>query len=125
MIYFIKQGQYVKIGYTENLSRRVKELQTASPQPLKVLLTIPGSRETEKALHSFFSSKRVNGEWLHYGSLNKVDTLANITEAADRKYSDITNLKELIDNSYHYFLLKKSKRSKKLRDKIRQYGVEN
>src|SRR5690554_6802298 len=31
-VYFLKQGNFVKIGYSENLAQRLKNLQIASPE---------------------------------------------------------------------------------------------
>ncbi len=67
MIYFVAaEGLgHIKIGYTggEDVGVRLADLQTASPVPLKLLSTIPGTMEDEKDLHRRFASARVCGEW--------------------------------------------------------------
>lgn len=64
MIYFVRSGnKFVKIGTTDNLSRRLHELQTGSPLPLKLMATLNGSFSTEASLHSLFSKYRYNREW--------------------------------------------------------------
>ena len=42
MIYFLENGDdgHIKIGYAKHPTRRLKELQTGSPYPLKLLCTI-------------------------------------------------------------------------------------
>jgi len=64
-IYFF-QGQCggaIKIGYSVDPQKRLKELQTGYPDTLKVLLMIPGSENTERALHKHFEASRLKGEW--------------------------------------------------------------
>ena len=81
MIYFIKSGnKHVKIGYTANLSRRVKELQTGNPLYLTVLGTIPGGKETEQELHKLYDKYRIkrkstgSTEWFKInGTLRGID----------------------------------------------------
>lgn len=66
MIYFITNGESIKIGYTKsNIERRLKQLQTSCPQKLFILGWIDGDKEKEKELHIKFSNSRIrsNGEW--------------------------------------------------------------
>lgn len=63
-IYFISDGEFVKIGYTEGSAEdRRKALQTGNPKPLKVVGTMSGDQSLEFNLHSQFSEHRVSGEW--------------------------------------------------------------
>ena len=65
MVYFIKNGSdnHIKIGYAKDPGKRLKELQTGSPYPLELLLTIDGDIKKEKSLHNKFKSLSVKGEW--------------------------------------------------------------
>jgi hypothetical protein len=67
MIYFIRAGLSgcIKIGFTTGfvLEPRLKQLQTASPLPLKVLFCMEGGRSLEKKLHRSFANAREQGEW--------------------------------------------------------------
>lgn len=63
MIYFIKQGDYVKIGYTSNIQKRIAQLQTSSPNRLKLIGLIDGTLDDESEYHRRFSHLRGNGEW--------------------------------------------------------------
>jgi DNA-binding transcriptional regulator YdaS (Cro superfamily) len=57
----------VKIGWGVNPERRVKELQTGSAQPLKIIRVIEGGRETEAAFHRHFQARRIKpGEWFQF-----------------------------------------------------------
>jgi hypothetical protein len=63
-IYFISDGEYVKIGYTNgNPLERLASLQTGNARLLKVLHTMPGSLSEEQALHQRFHHLRACGEW--------------------------------------------------------------
>ena len=65
-VYFIKARgtDRVKIGWTNDLKKRLANLQTASPFRLKVLLVLDeSSRSVEKSLHDRFATARVCGEW--------------------------------------------------------------
>lgn len=63
MIYAIQAGEFVKIGYAKNVSKRVKTLQVGSAVPIVVLATCHGDRSTEKAFHLMLRNSRVRGEW--------------------------------------------------------------
>lgn len=63
MIYFIRCGDYIKIGTADNPWSRLGTLQTANPSPLKMLAIRPGGGEYEAGLHEAFGEDNVNGEW--------------------------------------------------------------
>ena len=63
MVYFIKQNDYIKIGYTNNLNKRLNQLQVSSPVKLEVLGIIKGSLEDESNYHKMFSKYHSYGEW--------------------------------------------------------------
>ena len=64
MIYFAYNGKYIKIGYTNyNPAKRLKQLQTSSPQQLILLGYFQGNKELEKYLHKKFAYLNINLEW--------------------------------------------------------------
>ncbi len=63
MVYFVSQGNKVKIGFTNNIKQRMKNIKTSSPLSLKLLGTIDGDRNVEKELHLKFHQYRLSGEW--------------------------------------------------------------
>lgn len=65
VLYAVRGGPYVKIGYTNDLERRMGELQVGCPYELEVLLAIPGSAEDEKIAHRKFQTLRTRGEWFY------------------------------------------------------------
>ncbi|HEY7159458.1 MAG TPA: GIY-YIG nuclease family protein [Gemmataceae bacterium] len=46
MVYFIRAGDAIKIGYTTNLAARQRALETASAVPLELLASIHPRRPT-------------------------------------------------------------------------------
>ncbi|MFD3741604.1 DNA translocase FtsK [Streptomyces sp. NPDC058629] len=61
LVYFLRNGNRVKIGYTTNLSNRVAALSLT----LKFVdLTLPGGRDLETVMHRRFATERLDGtEW--------------------------------------------------------------
>lgn len=66
-VYFITDGEYVKIGSTVDIVSRLNVLQTANARPLTLLKYVASKDrfETERNFHDIFSNFRVNGEWFN------------------------------------------------------------
>jgi hypothetical protein len=66
-IYFIqaKSGGLIKIGFSIDLKRRLRTLQSHSPLPLKIVGSMDGSLEMEKEIHGKFNKTRERGEWFY------------------------------------------------------------
>jgi hypothetical protein len=65
MIYFVKQEDYVKIGYASNPAKRISSLQVNIPVKLVVLLIIDGGIKDEQLLHKKFLNNAKRGEWFY------------------------------------------------------------
>jgi hypothetical protein len=63
MIYFIRNGEFVKIGRAAYPEQRLAQLQIGNPTPLELLATVPGGRGEEYVLHKHFAAFGVGGEW--------------------------------------------------------------
>lgn len=73
MIYFVRAGSRVKIGFTDNLPQRLVQLQTANADPLILEVAIDGDRNLEAQFHEQFKDYRLNGEWFSWqGALRMV-----------------------------------------------------
>ncbi len=57
----------VKIGWTDNPKRRLRDLQTGSPVLLQLLAVFEGGPIVEADLHRRFADKRRHGEWFDLG----------------------------------------------------------
>jgi uncharacterized protein YozE (UPF0346 family) len=67
-IYFIQAASSgaIKIGHShsaKNVEKRRASLQTAHPEPLRLLAVMDGDRKTEAELHRRFSHHHLGGEW--------------------------------------------------------------
>jgi hypothetical protein len=66
VVYFVQAGlagRPIKIGYAQEMCRRVVHLQLGCPEPLEVLLAVGGGRELEQELHQRFAHLRIHQEW--------------------------------------------------------------
>ena len=63
VVYFLRAGDAIKIGYTTNLAARKRALETASAVPLELLASIPGDRSEEARLHREWWHLHIRGEW--------------------------------------------------------------
>lgn len=65
-VYFISdEDGYIKIGFANNVSSRLKDLQTAARQELRLIATMHGNVSDEKSLHKRFEEDHVRGEWFY------------------------------------------------------------
>jgi len=67
-VYFISDGEFVKIGKGNNPYRRLNGIQTGNPKPCRILYLIPckddlAAHTVEKGLHNDFKESRCCGEW--------------------------------------------------------------
>jgi hypothetical protein len=76
-VYFIRSGEteFVKIGCTTQLAKRLKKLQASNPLPLKLLCSFPSPRpfEDEKMFHQLFAPMRTTGEWFRISPQDMLD----------------------------------------------------
>jgi len=54
MIYFIKCGEFVKIGCSSDPQQRLEGIRVGNPYELKIIGLIDGGGEEEKRLHAAF-----------------------------------------------------------------------
>lgn len=53
----------VKIGYTANITLRLRDLRLANAAPLMLWASVCGSPSIERAYHRRFAAHRLHGEW--------------------------------------------------------------
>src|SRR4051812_22859144 len=74
--YFVRRGEFIKIGSSMAPAGRIKGLQTGFPEPLEVLVIAPDNIIGEMQAHQKFAHLRTSGEWF----LAAPDLLAFIEE---------------------------------------------
>lgn len=67
-VYFVTDGEFVKIGIAKLFAKRLGGLQTGSPREIKPLCVCMfddyiWAQKYEKLLHDYFTDKHVRGEW--------------------------------------------------------------
>lgn len=62
-IYFVQSREFIKIGWSENWRRRLANMQTSNPDPIKVLLVLTRPKSWEADLHKQFAAHAHRGEW--------------------------------------------------------------
>ena len=65
-VYFVQSsgpGGPIKIGWSQDIPRRVGELQTANAHALRVIGKIEGTMQDEAAMHVRFAHLRMEAEW--------------------------------------------------------------
>lgn len=58
VVYYVRLGDYVKIGYTKSLRERMRNLRVAMPEGL--LAIEPGGPDVERQRHQEFATERVH-----------------------------------------------------------------
>lgn len=80
-VYFIEAVglDLIKIGYTADLTERLRKLAPGCPAPLRLLGTVPGGLEIERHYHERLTAHRTRGEWFR-----KCDALDAIIAGIDK-----------------------------------------
>jgi hypothetical protein len=84
----------VKIGATNDVSRRLKQLNTGSPVRLVVVGIIEAAvpKTTELRLHVRFSTSRIRGEWFSYTERMRDELLT--MPIKDNKFDELFELED-------------------------------
>lgn len=80
VVYIVKLGDRVKIGFTTNLDQRMRDI----PHE-EILAVVPGTMDDEKRCHAAFAHLRVAGEWFRaepelLAFAQEVDTRAKLDD---------------------------------------------
>lgn len=62
-VYFIQSGDFVKIGYGNNVKTRLSKLQVGSPHELVLVHHHVGNRDDEASYHRRFAKYHYRAEW--------------------------------------------------------------
>ena len=93
-LYAIGDGQAIKLGYSSDLKKRLKALQTAHPKTLRIYWrqyvadNETAARKAEKKLHRYCQNEKLRGEWFGHGVMQKVKRF---------RIERVKNAKELVE----------------------------
>lgn len=95
-VYFVSDGEYVKVGMTNKIESRFSALQTSNARKLELLFYIPlvakeACCHVERMFHQAYSDYRVNGEWF--------DILKKLALPAWKRFLSIYVYDDLIGDS--------------------------
>jgi hypothetical protein len=62
-VYFLEDGQAIKVGYTSNLGRRINGLTGNASREIRLIGSVKGDRAVERAIHAELSAHHIKGEW--------------------------------------------------------------
>jgi hypothetical protein len=66
-IYFVRSGEFIKIGQSRRWKMRIEGMQVGSPHTIIVLLVLKADPKLESKLHNWFRTDHFRGEWFHSG----------------------------------------------------------
>lgn len=91
-VYLLRTNEFYKIGITNNLNKRVKQLQTGNSEKIELISFYESeyANKIEKSLHNKYSYVKKEGEWF---TLSVLDEIEFINEC--RRIEK--NIKTLID----------------------------
>lgn len=86
MVYFITDGEYVKIGKASCVVNRLKSLQTGNARRLRVLYVYEGGYDVERIMHKIFKNYRVDtSEWFRINESHIYEILKGRKRFSDTK----------------------------------------
>ena len=63
MVYFVQSLDKIKVGFTSNITHRIKGLRSANPHGVILIGTVHGDKNHEKKIHKVLKDHNVVGEW--------------------------------------------------------------
>ena len=111
MIYIIKaEGtNSYKIGYTKDIAKRLKSLQTGCPNNLKIIDIFHGDYRKEREIQEQFKKSRIreNGEWFEFNPKLFKKVLKQINNNSDNAKSSTSDYyKDLILDKVNSYYIK-------------------
>ena len=64
-LYMIRVGDYVKIGVSTDVNRRIKDIESCSPYSASLVYFGEGEAKEEELWHSIFGHRHHKGEWFY------------------------------------------------------------
>lgn len=77
MVYFITDGEYMKIGKADDITYRISMLQTSTYRDLDVVLVLEGGLDLERKFHSYFGNEHIKREWFDISKEKLLESIKN------------------------------------------------
>lgn len=90
----------VKIGWSDNPERRLRDLQAGSPVPLQLLAVFDGGHVIEAELHCRFADRRMHGEWFDLGPDPVEAVRPFVTQVAEAERAGLRRPKHELRNDH-------------------------
>lgn len=125
MVYFVKAGNFIKVGYSKNekaFKTRLSTYKTCCPFEVEVIATMEGGVDLERDILNYFIKFHAKGEWFHYDE-SIVDYATNpyeIPKSSLLKPLHVTN--KIIDENLEE-IIKLYKEGISLRELADRFGI--
>lgn len=106
MIYLIDNGQYLKIGFTNNIESRLKTYKTHNPN-CELLMQKDGDKKDETALHKLCKPYKYDREWF-YNQQEVIDIFSNYTSHIWKYWEVITKMLDRFVEKLHQRLFEEN-----------------
>lgn len=70
VIYAVKSGQRIKVGFSTNLKQRLKDLNAQAAEPVELIAKNPGDLLTEAIIQEKLADRFVHGEWMELDDID-------------------------------------------------------
>lgn len=92
-VYFISNGQYVKIGVAKDVKTRLSDLQVGNSSELRLLFSIPAkshqaAHRIEAILHNEYRHRQIRGEWFDLLTYIRVEQFADYFKSLREEKND-------------------------------------
>lgn len=67
-VYFLTDGEAIKIGFAKNPAKRLADLQIAQSFELVMIATFSAPKYQERIVHNMFKHLHIRGEWFRIDS---------------------------------------------------------
>jgi len=97
MVYFITDGEFIKIGKSENPIDRMKKMQTGNARELKMLATYQCyDEDLEGYIHKRFATYRFRGEW--FFPSKELFAFMNFSIESHEDFIDRLSIHKMVNN---------------------------
>ncbi len=63
LLYFLRSGEFIRIGMTRNIQQSYRQTDAANPLPVSLFMVGAGNTALEKTIHEDFKQLHVKAEW--------------------------------------------------------------